>query len=105
MKELEEINEDFSIEIPFDMRVHLILKRGLDIKYDDKTRHILIYKPEKLYFGMPQKEITGIYEGYSARREPSDPILEFVTDEGYRFSLPCSYIYDYKVLDDKDEEI
>jgi hypothetical protein len=103
MKELEEIDYDFCFIVPFEALVELTLKRGLVATYDHKMKYIDIGPAKDVHFGMSQERLTGRFKEYSDFGASGDASLNFVRDDGYCFSLFCSGIDDYKVLQQESE--
>jgi hypothetical protein len=99
MKALDEIDTAFCVKVPRGALVRLVLERGLDITYDKKLRTILVTPAQKLVFGMPQHELVGKFVEYSGYGWEGDGLLRFETKDGYRFSVPCSQLHDYQVLE------
>ena len=100
-KTLEEISDAFNTEIPIGSLVRVVLTIGLGVEYDEKHKQIKITKPE-LEMGMKKPELEGYFLEFSSYGSPDDPSLEFETECEYCFTLRCSQIDDYEVLEEPE---
>ncbi len=100
METLEDVDFAFAAEVPLGALVKLVLKRGLDVTYDEKTKVISIREAgREKAFGSPQHELTGRFKEYSDWGASGNGTLEFRTDRGYFFTLNCICVDNYEVLE------
>ena len=102
MKTLEEISDEFALDVEIGSSVRLVLIKGLDVRYDKERKTIHITPAKKLEIGMPNQQLVGVLKEYSDWGGSGDPALEFETDDGYAFTLDCSQIENYEVLESGD---
>lgn len=104
-KSLKEIDDAFCTQILLESRVRILLKEGVALKvFDEKNRQsIITHEPVKAGQPQIQQVIIGTYKEYSAWGSLNDPSIEIKSGE-YGFSVHCSDIEDYAVLNRGETE-